>query len=72
MDEAVYVGGVPELKGLTAIVMPDETYHLPLKQRTLVAQFGAPFKHPVTGEKMDEGWHTFPVTDFRLTWRVRV
>lgn len=76
MDHGEYVGPLKELKGKTALIRPDETYHLPLHQRTLQAQFdghddwrvGKKFKlaHPETGALLCYGWHTFPATDFYI------
>lgn len=77
LDDAEYCGKLPELKGVRALVRPDDTYDLPLEQRTLEAHF--PFlpeqdgpRHPETNELLGLGWHTFPATDFKLLIPVRV
>lgn len=59
-DHADYVGTDVRWKGRRALVLPDDTYHLPLEQRTLSASF-------------DSGltWDTFPVTDFHLVMAVK-
>jgi hypothetical protein len=76
MDHAEYCGPIKELLGKTALVKPDETYDLPLEQRTLQAQFDGKddwrvrpdhkLRHPITGAYLCNGWHTFPVTHFKL------
>ncbi len=73
MDHAEYCGPLEALRGCRAIVWPDETYDLPLEQRTLLAQFddtGA--THPETGVNLALGWHIFPASHFKLLVPVRV
>lgn len=75
-DDAEYCGPLPELKGSRALVRPDDTYDLPLEERTLEAHFpflpevGGP-RHPETGELLGLGWHTFPAAHFKLLIPVR-
>ena len=66
-DRAEYVGPLEALKGKIASVEPDDTYELPLRERTLSAKFEEEgLKHPETGAAIGKSWHTFPVTDFWL------
>ena len=77
LDDAEYCGHMPEISGARALVRPDDIYDLPLGERTLEAHF--PFlpeedspRHPLTGELLGLGWHTFPVTDSKLLIPVRI
>lgn len=67
MDKGEYVGPLETLKGHTALIRPkyeaDGTYmgHL------LEAQFDKiGVRHPVTRERLSEGWTTFHAKDFRI------
>lgn len=72
MDHAVYVGPLEEFRGREALVQPDDTYELPLAQRTLRAQFNGTTVDPETGVDWSRGWHTFPVTHFHLILRAHI
>lgn len=82
MDHAEYCGPLKELMGKRALVRPDETYELPLEQRTLLAQFDgsndwrasadSKLKHPETGALLCYGWHKFPASDFKILVSVSV
>lgn len=65
-DHAEYCGPFDALNGKRAIVMPDESYHSPLENRTLLAQFDEDVVHPETKELMSHGWHRFPAAHFKL------
>jgi hypothetical protein len=65
-DHAEYCGPVLSLVGRRALVKPDETYHLSLEQRTLLAQFLDVLEHPETGALLCRDWHTFPAVHFKL------
>lgn len=76
MDHAEYCGPMEALKGRRAMVWPDDTYDLPLEQRTLWATF-VPFHgevdllHPETGESVCAPT-TWPAAHFKLLIPVRV
>ena len=76
MDHAEYCGPLAALQGRRAIVWPDDTYDLPLEQRTLQATF-VPFHnevdilHPETGESVSAP-RTWPAAHFHLHNPVRV
>lgn len=71
-DEAEYCGDIPELKGKIALVKSDETYHAPLENRTLDAQFHwIGLIHPATKVDLSRGWHKFKAEDFKLLVTVR-
>ena len=55
MDLAEYCGPREDWQGRVATVLPDETYHLPLEQRTLRAKF-----------EWDREYRTCPVKYFKI------
>lgn len=72
-DHAEYCGPLLALRGQRALVQPDETYGLPLEQRTLKAQFNnTKLRHPETGVRLAYDWHTFNAADFKLLISVGV
>lgn len=61
-DKAEYVGSLPQHKGRTADVRPDdETFHLELEERWLFARFEG-----------EQDWRLFPVTDFKILIPIKV
>ncbi len=72
MDQGEYSGPLEALRGRRALVRPDDTYELPLEQRTLQAQFNdQDLRHPETGARLGFDWHTFPAAHFKLLIPVR-
>lgn len=76
-DFAEYVGDIPGLKGERAMVAPYGDDSLPLEERWLQAKFENPIilttpnkDGTSTVARLDQGWFTFPVTDFKLLVRV--